>query len=484
MHRIFKTTAFRWAFAIALWSSALSLALLAFVYWRTVTFAREQLDHLVIHEARFAAAVPAEAAGRLQMWLQEDLHSVRFAGLFAADGRPLAGNLGYAPADLPDDGAARRVNMAVQLGGQTIAEELRAVALRLDDGRQLVVAHDLDEIQRGRSIVLRALALAVGPMLLLSVVGGIMLAAQARRRLSEVEAVLAKLMRGDLRHRLPVNGTGDEFDRLSAGVNALLAEIERLMDEVRGVGDSIAHDLRTPLTRLRARLECSRDGARSVEEFQQAIDQALVWLDQTLSLITAVLRIGEIEHERRRAAFHPFDLAPVLREVAELYEPTAEEKAIRLTLDIAARDAVIIGDCDLMLEAVANLVDNAVKFTPAGGEVRLGLGERGGAPVIIVEDTGPGIPPEERAQVFKRFYRSAPERHGEGNGLGLSIVAAIAGLHDYIVSVAETAGGGCRFELVCHRSPAGDRGDPARWAPERSSGGANDGLLGCRSTPS
>ncbi|MFG1403715.1 sensor histidine kinase [Xanthobacter sediminis] len=475
MRRLLKTTAFRWAFAIAAWSSLLSLVLLAFVYWQTVTFARERLDHLVLHEAGFAAAVPAEAAHRLQMWLQEDLHSVRFAGLFSAEGAPLAGNLGYFPPELPADGTARRVQMTVQLGGQDISEELRAVAVRLDDGRRIVVSHDLDEVQRGRGVMLRALALAMGPMLLLSVVGGVFLAAQARRRVGKVEAVLAKLMRGDLRHRLPVNGTGDEFDRLSAGVNALLAEIERLMDEVRGVGDSIAHDLRTPLTRLRARLERSRDGARSVEEFQQAIDQALVWLDQTLSLITAVLRIGEIEHERRRAAFHPFDLAPVLREVAELYEPTAEEKAIRLTLDMADGDAEITGDCDLMFEAVANLVDNAVKFTPAGGTVRLGLGMRDGAPVVFVEDTGPGIPPAERAEVFKRFYRSAPERHSDGNGLGLSIVAAIAGLHGFTVGVAEAPGGGCRFELVCRRSSAGDLDGSPR--PSGAAGSAQGGAV-------
>ncbi|MFG1296884.1 sensor histidine kinase [Xanthobacter variabilis] len=478
MHNLFKTTAFRWAFAIALWSALLSLALFAFVYWRTVTFAREQLDHMVLHEAQFAAAAPAESAHRLQMWLMEDLHSVRFAALFAPDGRLVAGNLGYFPAGLPTDGVARRIQMTVQLAGQSVSEELRAVAVRLDDGQRLVVAHDLDEVQRGRSVMMRALALAAAPTLLLSILGGVVLAAQARRRVSSVEAVLAKLMRGDLQHRLPVNGTGDEFDRLSAGVNVLLAEIERLMDEVRGVGDSIAHDLRTPLTRLRARLERSRDGARSIEEFQQTIDQALVWLDQTLALITAVLRIGEIEHERRRAAFQPFDLAPMLREVAELYEPTAEEKAICMTVDISARDAVVTGDCDLIFEAVANLVDNAVKFTPEGGAVRLGLREVEGAPVISVEDTGPGIPVQERDQVFKRFYRSAPERHIDGNGLGLSIVAAIAALHDFTVRVVEAPGGGCRFELVCPRSPDADRdGGRGRGARRIGSG---DGLLACR----
>lgn len=456
MLRNLKTTAFRWAFAIAAWSTVLSLLLFAFVYWRTVTFAGEQLDHLLLHEIGFAAALPSEAAPRLDMWLNEDLHSVRFAGLFTSEGQPLAGNLERVPQDLATDGTAHSIHMTVRLAGRDVAEELRAVATRLADGRQIVVAHDLDELQRGRNVMLKALAIALGPMVLLSIVGGVLLGAQARRRVAGIEAVLAKLMQGDLTHRLPVNGTGDEFDRLSTGVNALLGEINRLMDEVRGVGDSIAHDLRTPLTRLRVRLERSRDGAQSVEEFQEAIDQALVWLDQTLSLITAVLRIGEIEHERRRAAFRPFDLTRVLREVTELYDPTAEEKAIRLVLDLPVQAVLITGDCDLIFEAVANLVDNAVKFTPPGGLVRLGLTQRAHGPVVFVEDDGPGIPQQERDDVFKRFYRSAPERHDDGNGLGLSIVSAIAGLHDFRIRIDDARGGGARFELICQPSTSAD----------------------------
>lgn len=460
MHKVFRTTAFRWAIAITFWSALLSLAMFAFVYWQTVTFAYGQLDHLILHEAQFIATAPAESAHRLQIWLQEDLHNLRFAALFAPDGQPVAGNLRHFPADLPTDDVVRRIQMTVELAGQTVSEELRAVAVHFDDGRKLVVAHDLDEVQRGHRVMLRALALAAGPTLLLSVFGGVVLAMQLRKRISSVEVVLAKLMRGNLRHRLPVSGAGDEFDRLSAGVNTLLAEIERLMDEVRGVGDSIAHDLRTPLTRLRARLERSRDSAQSIEEFQLSIDQALAWLDQTLSIITAVLRIGEIEHDRRRAAFHTFNLASMLHEVAELYEPMAEEKAIGFTLDIAAADVTILADSDLMFEAVANLVDNAVKFTPSGGAIRLGLEARHDAPMIVVEDTGPGIPPEERGQIFKRFYRSAPERLGGGNGLGLSIVAAIVALHGYNIRVVEAHSGGCRFEVVCGTSP-GRRDDPA-----------------------
>lgn len=449
MHKILQTTAFRWAFGIAAWTTVLSLLLLGFVYWRTAVFASEQLDHLITHEMTFAASVPDKASERVVVWLDEDIHNVRFAGLFGADGRGLAGNLDTYPEALPANGLVHRIRVPVEIDGRAVTEDLHAAAVGLPDGRRLVVAHDLDEVQRSRGMIAQAIAMALAPMIALSIVGGVVLGARARRRLSKVEKVLARLMRGDLRQRLPVNGTGDEFDRLSSGVNALLAEIELLIDEVRGVGDNIAHDLRTPLTRLRVRLERSRDGARTVEELRDAVDQALVWLDQTLSIITAVLRISEIEHERRRAAFRSFDLVPMLQGVADLYEPAAEEKTIELVLNVPAESVPITGDSDLMFEAVANLMDNAVKFTPNSGTIRLGLSKQAGMPVITIDDSGPGIPAAERPHIFKRFYRSAPERHTDGNGLGLSIVAAIVGLHDFSITVGDAPGGGTRFELAC-----------------------------------
>ncbi len=253
-------------------------------------------------------------------------------------------------------------------------------------------------------------------------------------------------MRGDLRRRLPVGNRGDEFDRLAANVNRMLDEIEHLMGEVRSVGDAVAHDLRTPLTRLRARLERSRTQARTVEEFHETIDQGLAWIDQTLAMVTAVLRLGAME-EGRRTAFAPIDLGEVAAAAVDLFEPSAEEKDVRLTLAVAAGLPAIQGDRDLCFEALSNLLDNALKFTPQGGAVSVRLTRLGGTVSLTVEDTGPGLPATERGKIFQRFYRSEIARQTQGNGLGLSLVAAIAKLHDATVSVHPAATGGCRFDL-------------------------------------
>ena len=257
-------------------------------------------------------------------------------------------------------------------------------------------------------------------------------------------------MAGHLGERLPVHGRNDDFDRLAVSVNGMLAETERLVGEIRGVGDSIAHDLRTPLTRARARLERSRDVVRTPRQFQAAMDHAITQIDHTLTIITAVLRIGEIEHGRRRAAFERIELTGLVGEVAELYDPIAEEKGVTLTLDLKPVPATI-GDGDLIFEAIGNLIDNAIKFTPTGSTVRLALAARDGAAVVRVEDSGSGIPPAERELVLKRFYRSERSRHLDGSGLGLSLVAAIAGLHEF----GFTLGGeqGCVAELVCRAAP-------------------------------
>jgi len=185
----------------------------------------------------------------------------------------------------------------------------------------------------------------------------------------------------------------------------MLGEIEALINEIAGVGDDIAHDLRTPLTRVRVRLERGREHATTLEELQAVADRAIAGLDQSLTIITALLRIAEIEHSRRLERFSQVRLAPLVHEVGDLYDPIAEDKRVTLQVE-AADEAIVHGDRDLLFEAVANLADNAVKFTPSGGGVKLALLRREGETVIRISDTGPGIPEIEREAVTKRFYRS------------------------------------------------------------------------------
>ena len=233
---------------------------------------------------------------------------------------------------------------------------------------------------------------------------------------------------------------------ITAAVRAAL--LEEALQEAKVVGDNIAHDLRTPLTRVRIRLERGREHAATLEELRAVADQAIAGLDQSLTTITALLRITEIEHSRRREGFSEVQLAPLIREAADLYDPIAENKGVILRVD-AADGPIVRGDRDLLFEAVANLVDNAVKFTPEGGRVELALLHQEGETLIRVSDTGPGIPEVEREAVTQRFYRSDQSRNTKGLGLGLSMVAAIIKLHSFRFRISP--GPGCTVEIACPR---------------------------------
>jgi PAS domain S-box-containing protein len=240
---------------------------------------------------------------------------------------------------------------------------------------------------------------------------------------------------------LGYRGVGSD---ITAAVRA--AQLEEALQEAKVVGDNIAHDLRTPLSRVRIRLERGREHASTLEELRAVADQAIAGLDQSLTTVTALLRITEIEHRRRREGFGEVQLAPLIREVGDLYDPIAEDKGVALWVE-APDGATVRGDRDLLFEAVTNLVDNAVKFTPEGGRVELALLHQEGETVIRVSDTGPGIPEIEREAVTQRFYRSDKSRNTKGLGLGLSMVAAIVKLHGFRFTLA--AGPGCMAEIGC-----------------------------------
>ena len=224
------------------------------------------------------------------------------------------------------------------------------------------------------------------------------------------------------------------------------AQLEEALQEAKVVGDNIAHDLRTPLTRVRIHLERGRERASTLEEFRAVADQAIAGLDQSMTTITALLRITEIEQSRRREGFSEIQLAPLIREVGDLYDPIADNKSVTLRVE-ASDEATVRGDRDLLFEAIANLVDNAVKFTPEGGGVEVALLCREGEAVIRVHDSGPGISERERDVVTRRFYRSDKTRNTKGLGLGLSMVAAIIKLHDFSLRIS--TGPCCTIEVVC-----------------------------------
>jgi signal transduction histidine kinase len=259
-----------------------------------------------------------------------------------------------------------------------------------------------------------------------------------------------RIVAGNLRERLPLGSTDDPFSKLAVIVNGMLDEMETLIQSLAGVGHDIAHDLRTPLTRARLMLERGRGNATTLAQLQAVADRTIEALDQSLSIITAILRLAEIEKSQRSAGFGHVALADLVREVGDMYEPIAEDKGISLVVQ-SPRELNVHGDRDLLIEAVANLVDNAIKFTPAGGRVEIGLLRSDGETVVRVKDTGSGISEHERDAVLRRFYRSDKMRHISGLGLGLNLVAAIVKLHGFRFTIR--AGAGCIVEIACPYAP-------------------------------
>jgi signal transduction histidine kinase len=441
-----RTTTFRWTLVVTGAFVLCTLLLFGFVYWQTAVYMRSTIDRLLVGEVGIIAAdAPQRRLEQIDARLRNDPRRIRIAALFGADGHPIAGNMETLPPGIAPDVPAEADIVRVDNRGRE-SQKVRLVLHPLATGEILVIGRNIEEIDEIAEIVGRALALGVIPAFALAVAVGIALSWRARDRLADVNRQIQRIVAGDLRERLPIRGGDDPFDQLAIGVNRMLGDIERLIHEIAGVGDDIAHDLRTPLTRVRVRLERGRENAATLEELQTVADRALVGLDQTLAIITALLRIAEIEQSRRLEGFSQVRLAPLLREVGDLYEPIAEDKHVTLRVE-AGEEATVLGDRDLLFEAIANLVDNAVKFTPDGGRVELALLGSAAEPIIRVSDSGPGISASERKAVIKRFYRSDKSRGTEGLGLGLSLVAAIVNLHGFRFTIGD--GPGCTVEIAC-----------------------------------
>ena len=447
-----RTTTFRWTLVVSGAFTACILLMFAFVLAQAVSYMTVDVDGL---NAGIADSVLAKnnlehRVQRLNEYLRVDPHNVKFGGLFAAEGTRIAGNVESLPPDLKLDAGAQLVSL-VKIGDSNASRSVRAIARRLPEGGTLLVGRNDYEITWIVRSVERALALGLIPTLCIGLATGVFLSLRAQRRVEQVNTKIQRIVAGELRERLPTQGAQDPFDKLAVLVNGMLDEIEALIRRLAGVGDDIAHDLRTPLTRVRVGLERARQNARTLEELRSSVDQAISGLDQSVAIVTALLRIAEIEHSRRLDGFRHVDLADLVREVGELYEPIAEDKAV--TFEIKANERLAVhGDRDLLFEAVANVVDNAVKFTPPGGCVEVGLQRRGEEVLVRVSDTGPGIPEREREFVGRRFYRADKSRCAPGVGLGLSLVNAIVRLHGFRFTISGQPG--CCVEITAELATA------------------------------
>jgi signal transduction histidine kinase len=442
-----RSNTFHWAAALAALFAAFVTILFGFIYFKIDDYLIARSDGMITTQVNFFAALPPDRRiAALDDHLGQDSRGVHFAGIFDAKGNRLAGNVARLPNDLGADAGVKSVRMARADDKEPDAPLVRAVARSLDNGHVLVVGRNVDETREISRVVGGALGLGLLPAFCFWLLAGAWLSVRAQRRVEEVNLRVQRIIAGDLRERLPHRNIDEPFSRLAGIVNGMLDELETTIHALAGVGNDIAHDLRTPLTRARLALERGRTNATSLEQLQEAADKAIAGIDQSLSIVTALLRLAEIENSRRSSAFGNVELGEMLREVYDMYEPIAEDKQISLSVGASAT-LVVRGDRDLLLEAVANLVDNAIKFTPRSGNVKLDLLRGEGETILRVSDTGPGISDQEQEAVLRRFYRSDKIRNTPGVGLGLNLVSAIVKLHGFRLVIHSGPGG--RVEIVC-----------------------------------
>jgi signal transduction histidine kinase len=352
-------------------------------------------------------------------------------GLTSPTGAPVAGRLA---------GARTPIGWSILNSSQPHedAERLRVFAVELPGGYRLLVGNDEESIEALGGVLFQRFALAFLGVVLIGVAGGVALSRGVNRKISAIAGTAQAIIDGDLSRRVPIEGSGDDLDRLAATLNRMLDRIAALMDSLRQVSNDIAHDLRTPLTRLRGRLEGLAQLPKS--EHPQALEGALADLDAILGTFAALLRISQIEGGARRAAFRSTDLSDLARTVVEAFAPSAEDAGVELRLEAAA-PVVIEGDPELLTQMLVNLVENGLRHAGGGAKVRVRCAPIADGPAVFVIDNGPGVPQAERERLFDRFYRLEASRSTPGSGLGLALVAAVARLHGAKASLHDAGPG-------------------------------------------
>lgn len=445
MRDLFRSTPLRLAGTFALAMVLLTSGVFSFVYVATTDAWIVQLQTVFADEAEKAAASDEERLRRsLSLRLTRDFRRLNFVALYDSSGALVFGNLDRRP-DIPIDGRTHYVDDFRPAEGVT-PEPTLLVARARPNGGIIVLGRSLDEVVTLRRILARALSFAILPLAACALGVGFFFARRTAGRIREIDRAIASIMQGDLRARLPTASGIEELDGVIASVNLMLDEIERLLGQLASVGDNIAHDLRTPVVNVRAGLEQALAAAPKGDSLRPAVQSALRQLDRAMNTIAALLRISSIENERRHSAFRDMDLAALCAELHEFFLPLAQAKGIAMSL-APTTPVHKIGDTDLMREAIANLIDNALKFTPRGGAVHVAAMLKNGLACVEVNDNGRGVPAAEAHDIFRRFVRGSKAGGEPGGGIGLSITATIARLHGMNLTVADNAPG-ARFTMA------------------------------------
>ena len=425
-------------------------AIFSYVYLSTSSYVRSRSDRAVMADYMSLHGV-YERSGRdgLIAGIQQRLADKGFAErvylLVDPSSTPLAGNLKAWPSTVAAAGGWAEFRAAEPLRNAASRPLLRAMIETFPTGDRLLVGNDISDLDSFTGQIELAVISGVALIFVLAGVASILVTRRTVDRIESINATSRAIMLSDLDKRIPLRGTHDEWDRVAENLNLMLDRIETLMGEVKQVSDSVAHDLRTPLTRMRGRLEKAYHGQRIGETDQSLIGDTIADLDAVLRMFSSITRISQIETQARKDGFRTVDLVEIASEVVELYDAAAEQDGTRLTV-AGDREVLVTGDRDLIFDAIANLVDNAIKHGRAGGRIVVTNENIDGRAVISIADDGPGIPSGEYQHVFKRFYRLEHSRYTPGNGLGLSLVAAVARLHGARIEMLDNAPG-LKFQL-------------------------------------
>jgi|HubBroStandDraft_1064217.scaffolds.fasta_scaffold11811_2 signal transduction histidine kinase len=438
---LFRSAGFRFGLVYAILLTISAAALAMFLWWFTAGLLDRQTASAIRADAqglieRFDEGGIEGLVGTIEDRLAANVDDDAIYLLVDSNMNRIAGNLDTWPSIVDKPGEWRQFQVR-RTGMRSLALVYR---YELPDGYHLLVGRDVQvRVQLG-NLLTDALIWAVAIVLAMATAGAVIVRSLFRRTVANVSATAAAIAAGDFAQRVKVSGRGDEFDQLAEVINDMLDRIGRLMDGVRQVSNAIAHDLRTPITRARARLEEAARNAHSNADLHAAIDRATIDLDGIVAVFQALLRIAEIEAGSRRASFRRVDIVTAVEGVADLYGAVAEEKGVTLAVTHPQR-LEINGDAALIQQAVANLVDNAVKFSPEHGAVNVSATMEGRRIRMTVTDQGPGIPEEDRSRATERFYRGDAARGTPGSGLGLALVQAVAYLHGGVLRLEDAKPG-------------------------------------------
>ena len=444
--RLLKSRVFRLTLASALVFSMTAVLLVGLIYWSGTTAISRQIDATIDAEIKGLSEQYSQRGGigLIRVIEKRSRTASRTGALYllvGADGRPLAGNLSRWPDAQPDKQGRIRFPLTWRLRDRTVESTGRARIFNLRGGFRLLVGQDLRERQSISNQLESALIWGGTALVILALAMGALLSWMILRRIDTISTASNEIIAGDLSRRVPVTGNGDEFDRLATSLNTMLEQNERLFRGLQEVAENIAHDLRSPLGRLRTRLESIQQGQLAGDQRESAIGEAIEESDRLLRTFNAILKIAQAESGAPRRHFSSVNLQQMLADLHELYEPIVEAAGLRLACKLPPEEVLVSGDRDLLFQAAVNLIDNATKYAGPGKIVHAALLASDDQATLEITDNGPGIPTAALARAKDRFFRVDESRTTPGSGLGLSLVDAVARLHGGYLELEDNSPG-------------------------------------------